>query len=272
LENQRLEYLKQQYEYEDWRGANTLDENLFVWNFLMTGSEFPGWTLHSYRPVVMPGWPAFIQSIWKRPEAGDEAVLRVDVYQCSSRGQAHEFLVQVLGQAQLPAIHRQAAASAGDVTFAGAGDAGILFARANLVFIAVNAGRQLEPVTQEVHRLDRHITSKPGRASTARTAPRILRLESTAREYKVGEKIPLEVEAADPSRPADALRLAGAHAAQPESPLYLKFFSPLSGEVLMEGDRLVYHPNAPGQHEVTAYAINTAGAANREVIQLAVTG
>jgi hypothetical protein len=38
--------LKQQLANESWRGRNSLDENLFIWNFFLSGNEFSGWQAH----------------------------------------------------------------------------------------------------------------------------------------------------------------------------------------------------------------------------------
>ncbi|HEV2704606.1 MAG TPA: hypothetical protein VGV59_01700 [Pyrinomonadaceae bacterium] len=35
--------LKQRHGFDEWRGRNTLDENLFIWKFFLMGRELPGW-------------------------------------------------------------------------------------------------------------------------------------------------------------------------------------------------------------------------------------
>ena len=252
MDTKMLDDLKQRHAYEKWRASNTIEQNLFIWKFFLSGSEFPGWQIHRIQSVETGGWPPSIQSIWRRHEGETGALLSVDIFEHPSRTAAHEFLVQLLGEFQSPDVTRQEQITIGDVAFAGLGDAFLLFARANLVILIRNAGRDLMPISEVARQFDRDLVSRP-EMDGAKVAPEIRRFESLAREFQVGVSVPLEVEASDPL----------------ERPLWYKFFS-RAGEVLLKEGRLVYQPASAGEQEVSVFAINANRGTASQVLRLTV--
>lgn len=252
MDTELLDHLKQRHAYESWRDRNTLGENLFVWQFFLSGNELPDWQAHRIQRIDAAGWPPSIQSIWRRAESRTEMLLRVDVYECSSRSAAHAFLVRLLGEFQSALIARQPEAIAGDVAFADptSTSAGILFARANLVVLIQNAGRDLVSVDGIARRFDGDLISHP-ETEGGKVVPEIRRFEASGAEAPVEGAVRLELEAADPL----------------ERPLWYKFFSS-SGEVFLAQGRLSYRAGPAGSHEVTAYAINADGGAARRRLQV----
>jgi len=91
MDTKMLDDLKQRHAYEKWRASNTIEQNLFIWKFFLSGSEFPGWQIHRIQSVEMADWPPSIQSIWRRHEGETGALLSVDIFEHPSRTAAHEF-------------------------------------------------------------------------------------------------------------------------------------------------------------------------------------
>jgi hypothetical protein len=238
-----LDALKTRHDYQAWRDANTLPENLFIQGFVPSGDELPGWRTHRVQVVEGAGWPRMIQSVWVSGEMTSEALCSVDVFDCASRAEAHEVLVRVLGEFQSPQVEREQEASFGDVAFATPGSSAFAFARANLVLLVRSAGRATVPLADLAQVLDSDLVARPT-AGNVRVTPEISRLGVLAGTVEVGSRAPLAVEAADPLG----------------RPLWYKFFS-APGMVLREADRLVYATEVAGPQQLTAYVIN----ANRGV-------
>lgn len=251
----QLEYLKQHHEFEAWCGCNTLKENLFIWNYFLSGSEFPGWQIHSNQPMTVPGWPRFIQSTWRHHEGDIETVLRVDVYECASRVKAHEFLLQLLGQFHLPNVELQEKIAVGDVAFSSPGDAVILFARANYVLLVSNAGRELVAANEVARPFDTELYSKPKKVEGVKVVPEIGRFRASGTEVRVGEGVLLELEVSDMRDSKTSERQERGIPAHLERPLCYKFFS-RSGDVFLKEGRPFYKPGSAGAQEVKVFAIN----------------
>ncbi len=254
MEKRHLEYLKKHHKFKAWCGCNSLKENLFIWNYFLTGNELPGWQIYSNQPVTIPGWPRFIQSTWRHSEGDIEIALHVDVYECASRVKAHEFMLQLLGQFDLPNVEREGKIAVGDVAFANPTDAIILFARANFVLLLSNAGRELVPVSDIARPFDIELYSKPNIAKKAEAVPGIQRFKTTRMDIRVGESVPLEIEASNLPILETFIPLKRKNSAQPEQAFYYKFFSSV-GEVFLEEGRPVYRSESSGPQELTVFSI-----------------
>ncbi|HJQ35461.1 MAG TPA: hypothetical protein VJ866_25135 [Pyrinomonadaceae bacterium] len=244
----KLEYLKQHYGFEEWRGRETLQESLLIWKFFPGADDLPGWQPQRVQRVITPdaekgsvsesAWgrgdgPAAIQSLWQQSE-GSEALLRLDTFECASRSEAKEHLLRLLGEFQSPAL-RRADTVAGDVAFTFSKETVVLFARANLVLLLRNAGRSVQPLAPLATQLDQTLISKP-EAEGQRGVVKIR--EFDAQELS-GERITLEV------------------SEQEEPQQWYKFFSP-SGELRLEAGRPVYVPKADeGPGKVTMYVVQS---------------
>lgn len=238
MSTQLEDHLKRRHEFEGWRGRNTMAENLLVWRFFLSGSEFIGWEPLRIQSAGTPGGQPGFQSTWKRPGGGPDALLRLDVFECNSRLAAHEFLIQVLGEFESPLLARDGKTDVGDVAFGIPGGRSIVFARANLVISVRNAGRELIPVTELARELDHDLASRPKMGATE-VVPAIHRFSAGRTEISVSGTVSLELEASDPLGRA----------------LWFKFFSS-SGKVVLEEGRPVYQPEVPGPQEITVFAIN----------------
>jgi hypothetical protein len=228
--------------------------------------------------VRAPERPAKIKSFWKYTEARPGAVLDFSIYECSSRENAHEFLLSLLAQFQSPLLTRRDDVDIGDVVFAMPGYTIVIFARGNLVQMLRNSGRDIVPVDNAAREFDTELVSKPDtQKSLARMAARpvIGRVKVGAKKIKVGVGVPLDIEASDPlgADLATPLRARASaplmEGAMPQTrPLMYKIFSPLAGQVYREEDRLLYRADAPGTQDVTVYAVNANRGASSNTLRL----
>jgi hypothetical protein len=236
MDDHHLDYLRKRHSYEMWRGRSTLEENLFIWRFFLSGNEFPGWRAQRIQTVESSGWPPYIKSIWQNPGGKPEELLSVDIYECESRIAAHEFLLQLLGQFMSPLMQRQEAAKVGDVAFAGPEDTQILFARADLVVSIANAGSDLVQVSEIARQLDNQLVGRP-ELTGLRVISAILPPDFVVQQDGVAAS--LAVESLSP----------------PESRRWHKFFSK-TGEIYREKGRLTYRSTSTGPHEVTVFSVD----------------
>lgn len=249
-----LAHLKKYYKYQQWRGRNTLAENLFIWKFFLSGNEFPNWHAHKIKTKQIKDWPSSIKSIWQSDRDKNERLLRVDVFECISRDAAHNFLLSLLGEFQSPLILTAGELGIGDISFTVQNGTSILAARANIVFRFASVGPQRETVGNIARKFDVNLLSKDKKES-ARVFPEILRFDTEVKESRVDVSQPLNVEAQDPLN----------------RPLWYKFFSPF-GEVLLEDNQLVYRPSKAGSQTITAIVFNADGGMARQELKLSAIG
>jgi hypothetical protein len=248
MATQILDELKRRYAYEAWQGTNALSENLFIRGLFLIGNELPGWRAHRIQDVPAAEWPPMIQSIWIPTGSATEALCSLVIFECASRAEAHGVLLRALGEFQSPQVQRRPQAPIGDVAFAAQGGGAMAFARANVVVLVRDAGRGRAPIAEIAEDFDGDLVRRPALEGVT-VVPEIRRFEAAAREIRVGGRVPLEVEAADPLGRS----------------LWYKFFSS-PGEVRREDDRLVYQADSAGPQEIAVYAINgNRGAASRQV-------
>jgi hypothetical protein len=241
--NEEQDDLKKQHGYDSWRGRNSLDENLFVWNFFLSGNELSGWQPHRIQRIEAreSDSPFLLRSIWKQPEssAKEEKLLSIDTLECASRAAAHEALLQMLGEFQGPIVTRSEQSEVGDVAFTAPGGSLILFARANLVIMVRNAGRDLVAVGGVASQLDADLIKKTELMGGRVT--QVQQLEPRTEGYKLGERVPLGVVTTE--------RLG-------HSQWFKLFSSP--GEIVLEKGALVYEYKEAGPQKITVIAINPA--------------
>jgi hypothetical protein len=240
----KLEFLQQRYDFADWPGADQQAETLFIWNYLMSGSELAG-----FRPERIEehhgseAWPRSVRSLW-RSEAKDEALVEVQVFEADSRASARAVLLQALGQFQAVLESRE---GTGEVAFANPGGGAVVFALANLAVVVRAAGGSRPPVARVTELLEAHLRERPEAGGTV--VPEIDRL-ATGPELPDGT-VRISLEARDPL----------------DRPIWFKIFS-VGGEALTQAGELVFRPYGPGRREVTAFAINENGGVAEESISL----
>lgn len=250
MDNAKLEFLKKHYAFEEWFGRNTLDENLLVWKFFPGESEIPGWVPQRVQLIVAPApasedgpaddamkessspRPSLVQSLWQSGGAGDEeALLRVDSFECASREAAQEYLLRALGEFQSPDLVETSDVG-GDVAFTFGGGASVLFARGNMVFVLRNGGRKVIKLSGIAGSLDSALISKP---------------ESEKREIDLTGKMGKE----DGGASLDA----EISSVETGSGQWYKFFSP--GELRLENGTPVLAPTVTGSNKVEIFTVQT---------------
>lgn len=248
MDNSILDPLKERYDYKEWYGRNTLDESLLIWNYTFTGDEFSDWKLSRSQEIQTPGWPPAIQTLWQSVKEEAGALMSITLYQAGARSEAHEFLVQLLGEFQFPNLARLEPGQPGDVAFTPPGETTALFARANLVILMQNGGADIVPMVPLAIRLDK-ILSRCPEPVEKQVKPKIQHFSSPTEDLKSGVAVPLDFEVVDPLG----------------RPIWYMIFSS-SGEFRLESGKLEYLPTRVGSHRLRLCAINpNRGAAQEEL-------
>jgi hypothetical protein len=240
MNEDRLDTIKEGYSFEDWRGANQLGEHLFIYNVYQHPPHFEGWELHQSQLLSAPGQPPAVISTWKQVEAPGIAVLRSELYECSSRLRAHELLVERLAQFQSVEVVRLEPPPVGDVAFTGPGEGFVLFARANLLFFIANARPEQAPVLPLARQLDAELIARPEKPDAG--PPRL------ARRSAAPAKVEATAGRATPLTPA----LADAPGRDPG--VYYKVFSD-KGEVSLQDEELAFEAGEAGPGQIQVYTI-----------------
>lgn len=232
--------LKKRHAFDTWCGANASPFDLLVLDYFLHSRAIPGWRMETCEKAVLPAFPPFIQSIWRRTDRSRSMELRIDVYECRSRPAAHEFLIRVLNEYQIPSATRREHLDVGDVAFTGPTDAGILFARANLVVHMASAGRDVVAVTESARLIDRDVYDVEQFALT-------LLAPSTPFEAQCGDACPLGLIALKQSAQLPCRRIFA-----------------WGGKIALENDVPNFRADAPGAHEIEAYTEYPGGEVTRQ--------
>lgn len=220
-------------------------------------------------------YSSLIKSLWKRPDETRRVLINVNIHECTSRKAAHELLLQLLAQFQLPNVRRREG-NVGDVAFSGPDELFILFARGNLVYFVRNAGLDTIPVTAIAEQLDSELISKPDVADSPAGSLRIERVAAVHSDEaapRIGEVIPLDVAVMDSmivkSFAAPSEQAFRAMKEQPVSarPVMYKVFSS-TGEAFQQEGQLVYLPHVSGPQEIMVFAINAERRAASKNLQI----
>jgi hypothetical protein len=177
----------------------------------------------------------------------------MDAYECLSRPKAHELLLRLLGEFQLPMASLEQRDEFGDVAFAAPNGEVILFARANLVFLLRNAERVRVPVNATAARFDNVLIRKPEAAASARTARRIESSKAETEGARVGQPFVVDLDLPD----------------DPEAHTSYKLFAS-AGEVWVDQGKVVYQADAAGEHEISAYPLRGQDPGTRKAVRLRV--
>jgi hypothetical protein len=251
MDEEAIRSIKRAHAFEEWAGRTTLPVNLFIRHFFLSESVLDGWRLLRATPIEVAGAPRLVQSLWA-PEGGPaEALLRLDVYECDSRPAAHELLIRLVGQFQTSVVTRRDELGVGDVNFTPLGDGGVIFSRGNLVLVLSRAGTSPLPILDLARQVDERLTERPGGdAPRARRAAPAAAIRLARGETSGPREVELDAEG------------EGEGEAQPK---YQKFFSS-SGDLRVEGGRLIYDPAGTGPPEIEVYSIDPQGNADRQSV------
>jgi hypothetical protein len=154
--------LHKRYQFENWAGTNAMELEMFVANFHLAAFLAAGWVPLRTTQSTGPDGLTAAQSIWRHED--DAALVRIDCFETRSRIAAHQQIPIVLSQFQTSNLERATATGPGDVAFEIRSDKkseSIVFARANLVLLLANAGREKVEIQKVAEILDLHICEKP---------------------------------------------------------------------------------------------------------------
>ncbi len=143
------ERLKERHRFSEWTGRTSVSKERRVEHLAFTGRELPGWAFERAQRL-RGAEPPRLTGFWRRGTS--EAVLRVDVFECSSVDAAHEYLIDALDEFQSSGMRRWTEAGFGDVAFGT--DTVALFARGNVVVVVRNAGGDVTSVTAAAQAID----------------------------------------------------------------------------------------------------------------------
>lgn len=245
LNDESLAAIFQRFDFDRWKGTNALGRGLYVRNYRIPAPA-PGWDLvRAWTVPSVEGSPPALQTIWRNPAAGPDALLRVDMYECASRVAAHEFMVRLLAEHQVGGVSRVAQGGIGDVHATAGAGATAVFARGNLVIFVTRAGRHGAPATQPIAAtIDADIVAEPPTAAAfAPSAPETAK--AAAAPPKAGDRIPLDI-------PPE---VAG-------QPAMVKVFTD-GGEVSNESGRLELIVDDPQTAAAHVYALPAEGGPSR---------
>jgi hypothetical protein len=230
-----LDEFGKRHGFDDWREPKG-GEALFIWRFALGGQELPGYNALRIDTVEHPDLPRRIESLWRAgKEDADRVLVRVDASEASSVTKARAELLRLLAQFQSPEIER-IGDGPGDIAFGGAGYRALVFARANIVVLMLNAGDEIQSVEPPARELDRLLREGPG-ADRSSVRPTIQRAE--VESVSGGRQVRLVLEAEDP---------LGRH-------VWFRL-SATGGEFVAQNDGVVFRPEGKGRQVIEVTAVN----------------
>jgi hypothetical protein len=233
-----LDEFRKRYGFDDWREPPPGGEALFIWRFALGGQELPGHHALRIDIIEQADLPPKIESLWRpEKEDGDRAPLRVDAAEASSVTEARALLLRVLAQFQSPQIERLDDGP-GEIAFGPSGYRSLVFARANIVVVMLNAGDEVQSVEPSARELDRLLREGPD-AGRSSVRPTIRRAEVSDESVPGRRQVRLLLDAEDP---------LGRH-------IWFRFSAP-RGEFLAQGDGVVFRPEDEGKQAIEIAAVN----------------
>ena len=251
--------LKHRYDFASWQGSTTLPLHLLLWHYHLRGTELLDWEIRSTRVLALPQHTRFLPSMWQRAGGGHRNdALRVDTYECSSRQEAHETMIRLLGEFSAPVMQRQTDMGFGDISFGGNDLAAVLFARANLVFLVANAGRSPLAVTKFARAFDHDLITKPKCTAKPKRPPApaavACAISGTSSFINIDDTVPVRTRAQPPGR-------------RETTEAQHKLFS-RNCELCAEDDIIRAQPLQSGQQQVEIYTLEEAGEWQRRDISI----
>ncbi len=182
-----IDHVKRRLRYGEWRGRNRLGQTLCVCNWTVKKGDAQDWTIckqlraarlgaqgdlgrqmvqargleRDATPMISPRMVRTLCTNVSVPNA----MVRIDLFECASRDEAHESLVRIVSDFESPLVE-ELKGPIGDVAFAGRGTGLILFARANLVYLVRNVGRRAVSVEAIALALDGGAVAVPEQRAT----------------------------------------------------------------------------------------------------------
>jgi hypothetical protein len=239
-----IAHLKQTTSFEDWPTRQVDQSNLFIRRYLLGETQMKGWHRARSQTLEGPAGPRCVRSTWvggRKPEKH----ARVDVYECSSSGEAHEVVIKLLSERQANVNPTPVFGDVGDVAFSR--ERSFLFSRSNVVVRIRNVGNTPFSVQHIAKTLDEDLCRDYSRTDKtlrqwldthAATITSIIITHPDQDHLSGLESIVLSL----PPRDAEP------------KPLWYKLFSPTGAMYRSNGD-ILYEPQDRGEQRITVYAV-----------------
>lgn len=229
--------VRERIEFDEWFGANQLDEELYVSRFFVPDAAVSD--LSMVRSSTAVGRGRTQTTVWVPGAGMGDTLVRIDVSEQPSRAAAHVALPRILTNVQSPALRFDPDDDLGDVRIGGTGPGCRIFARANLVVVVTATGRDPVDVDDIARRIDQHLIDRPPDDATEASPSSGLVVTLDAPDLDTEESV-IGVD-------------ADASLAPSGEPAMLRIFS-ATGEVSLSGTDLVYRPSLRDRHRIRVYA------------------
>lgn len=243
--NQEKERLSRLYEKNGWAGKTDAGRKILIHKFFMKGSEFPEWELVKSIPEQSFQDSKVLTYLWKKTEAKENSLIRIDVIESDSWSSAQEVLLAMLADYQIPQLSEAKSRNIelGDIGFIAPGDTmgSAIFSRANMVIGIHSVGKRDISVVDMAKHIDNLFCIKP-EVSEKGIIPEIEDFVSERDVIKRDEIIALDIKAKDPL----------------DRPLWYRFEVD-QGELSVKDEKVCFSSKAPGQPKISLFAVNENG-------------
>lgn len=151
--------LEKRFDFAGWKSAPRGARRLSTSGVFDVGGKLGRWTVSRAQAVPFPAARAAYRFMWQESRS-NETLLRLDLVEAASAAAAREIVLELLGQFESPQIQPIANPPAGELAFGAPGNTVILFARANVVAMIRNAGREVVTVVAFARLVDRRLTGQ----------------------------------------------------------------------------------------------------------------
>lgn len=233
------------YDIQKWSERTEVGKYIFIWKFFMSGKEIPGWTLVKTIPEQIHDDQRIYTYLWQKVEGDAEELIKIDIVESASWHQAHETLLELLGEHQAPQLPEAVSRKIelGDVAYVGLGETVLytIFARANMVIRIHGGGMRGVSIVDIAKQVDELFFTKP-ELSTKGVIPEIESFSSERMVAKTNEIVTFNIKARDPL----------------DRPLWYKFMVN-RGELFVRDEKVHFLSKTSGQPEIFLFAINENG-------------
>jgi len=249
------ERMVRQYDLEKWAEQTDVGKYILIWKFFMGGNEITGWDL--VKAVVHDNDDRrSVIYMWRKGDSDAEELIRIDIEECISWRKSHEALLKHLVERQAPQLPEATSRKIeiGDIAFIGFGKnvQSAMFARANMVVRIHSVGKQDVSIIDTARKVDELFVSKP-RLSEKGVIPEIEAFVSERGVIKRDEIIALDIKAKDPL----------------DRPLWYRFEVD-QGELSIKDEKVYFSSKAPGQPEISLFAVNENCFVARAILRIKV--
>lgn len=244
MDQPEKERMARQYDLERWGEQTDSGKHILIWKFFMGGNEITGWDL--VKAIAHDNYDRrSFNYMWRKADSDAEELIRIDIVECVSWLKSQETLIEHLMELQAPQLPEATSRKIeiGDIAFIGFGGnvQSAMFTRANMVVSIHSVGKQDVSIIDTARKVDELFVSKP-QLSEKGVIPEIEAFVSERGVIKRDEIIALDIKAKDPL----------------DRPLWYRFEVD-QGELSVKDEKVCFSSKAPGQPEISLFAVNENG-------------